>query len=73
MALFDYHAYIRSETWREKRREVIRRARGICERCGRWPVINVHHLTYARLGNELPEDLLGVCSRCHREFHGGKT
>jgi 5-methylcytosine-specific restriction endonuclease McrA len=68
----DYHEYIRSEAWREKRRDVILRACGVCERCGLWPVVNVHHLTYDRVGNELLEDLLGVCSRCHREFHQGK-
>jgi hypothetical protein len=71
-ALFpmNYRAYIRSEAWRRKRTEVIRRARGMCERCGRWPIVNVHHLSYARLGDEPLTDLIGACSRCHRELHG---
>lgn len=65
----DYRAYMRSAEWRRRRLEVIRRAGGICERCHRWPIVNVHHLTYERLGAELPGDLLGVCPRCHEDIH----
>ena len=64
-----YAEYIRSAAWREKRLAVILRCRGICERCGLWPVVNVHHLTYERLGDEPLSDLLGVCVRCHEELH----
>jgi hypothetical protein len=66
----EYRSYIKSDAWRRKRIEVIRRAKGVCERCGRWPIVNVHHLTYQRLGNEMPGDLLGVCLVCHEELHG---
>ena len=65
-----YKEYIRSDAWRRKRVEVIRRAGGVCERCGDWPIANVHHLSYRRLGNELPADLLGVCRQCHHTLHG---
>jgi len=67
--VIEYQTYIRSDAWRQKRQQVIARAHGICERCGRWPIVNVHHLTYEHIGNEGLEDLLGVCSRCHRELH----
>lgn len=70
--MFDYHAYrayLKTEAWRALRAAVICRARGMCERCGKWPVVNVHHLTYERLFHERLEDLLGVCSKCHRELH----
>lgn len=65
-----YKSYIKSKKWRLKRLEVIRRASGICERCQQWPIVNVHHLTYERLGSELPGDLLGVCTKCHQDLHG---
>jgi hypothetical protein len=68
----DYQAYLRSPAWRSLRAKVIVRARGICERCYRWPVVNIHHLTYRRLGSERPEDLLGVCTKCHDEIHRGE-
>lgn len=64
-----YRSYMRSRAWRARRLEVIRRARGICERCGRMPVVNVHHLTYERVGREDPSDLIGVCLGCHQELH----
>jgi len=67
----DYETYIRSRAWQVVRRAIILRCKGICERCKRWPVANVHHLTYERLGCELMSDLLGVCSLCHRELHNG--
>lgn len=67
----DYQKYLQSAEWKELRRQVILRAKGTCERCKEWPVVNVHHLTYERLGKELLEDLLGVCTKCHREFHKG--
>ncbi len=66
-----YASHMKSATWRELRILVIRRCKGICERCHKWPVVNIHHLNYDRVGNELLTDLLGVCSRCHKELHGG--
>jgi hypothetical protein len=65
----DYKSYLASPAWRDRRLGVIRRARGICERCRRWPIVNVHHLTYDRVGAEPLEDLLGVCIKCHDQLH----
>ena len=65
----DYASYMRSPAWHKLRRQVIRRGNGVCERFGKWPVVNAHHLTYIRLGRELLSDLQGVCSKCHEELH----
>src|SRR5262245_9907301 len=48
-------------------------ARGCCQVCGRkfpYPFygLEVHHNTYERLGNELPSDLIALCSGCHAIF-----
>jgi 5-methylcytosine-specific restriction endonuclease McrA len=64
-----YKQYLRSPEWQKKRVAVIHRAKGICERCGKWPIVNIHHKTYDRLGHELLEDLEGVCLKCHEELH----
>lgn len=64
-----YRRYLRSAAWQRKRAAVILRSKGACERCGLWPVVNVHHLSYRNVGNEPLSDLLGVCSRCHRDLH----
>lgn len=64
----EYVDYINSEAWRQKRAERLRISKGRCAVCGRRRrrgAIEVHHLTYARMGNENMEDLLPLCYRHH--------
>ena len=61
----DYQQYLASREWRAKRKEVIELADGICKRCASRPIENVHHITYANIGQESLSDLLGVCRPCH--------
>ncbi len=68
-----YDGYLHSDEWRAKRRRVLRRAGGICERCGRAKAAHVHHLTYARVGRERIEDLVGLCWPCHQAQHAKPT
>lgn len=63
---FDYHTYLASREWAQKREAVRNRCGNVCERCHRAPHQQTHHLTYARVGHERLEDLLGVCKRCHK-------
>lgn len=64
-----YHAYLQSSVWKEKRRQILKRANGVCEKCGaRLLNPEVHHITYERVGgNEKPEDLMALCFSCHRK------
>lgn len=32
--------------------------------------LEVHHLTYARIGCEEPDDLMVLCPECHASMHG---
>ena len=66
----DYHQYMASREWRLKRKGVIERQDNICLRCGAASIHNVHHVTYERLGNETPEDLIGLCRPCHEYVSG---
>lgn len=61
--------YLQSSEWREKRRKVLRRARGLCEGCGNRQPTQVHHLSYAHWGNELLWELVAVCDDCHDRAH----
>lgn len=61
----DRGKYMASREWRLIRNEVIERAGDNCQRCHLATIDNVHHLTYERLGCELPNDLLGLCRECH--------
>lgn len=65
-----YGPYLASEAWREKANLVLMRAHGICEGCGKAPATQVHHLTYARVGNEMLFDLVAICKSCHEIIHG---
>lgn len=62
-----YREYLDSPEWKVRRREAIDAAGKRCKRCGRAGALMVHHLTYERLGHELPGDLEVVCKVCHPE------
>lgn len=66
----DYKEYLASDEWKAKRTKVRRRARGWCERCKVRRRVDVHHLSYAHLGNEPLTDLVAVCRECHKFLHG---
>ena len=65
----EYEKYLKSEKWQSKRLQVIAREEDTCEICAEFPVEEVHHLTYVRLGNENLEDLMGLCFICHKIIH----
>jgi hypothetical protein len=65
-----YETYLRSPEWARKRLSILARAEGRCERCGgETPFLQVHHLNYARLGDERDTDLIATCKPCHRGIH----
>lgn len=66
---------MRSEAWKEKC-EQRRRFDGYrCCVCGRPALLcreglQVHHLTYERLGNEdVAHDIVSLCGKCHKKLH----
>jgi 5-methylcytosine-specific restriction endonuclease McrA len=65
-----YTKYINSSAWNQStaRLACIERAQGRCEVCGRKGK-HVHHITYQRIGAELPTDLQYVCLVCHEGLH----
>lgn len=65
-----YTEYIHSAEWKAKRRERLEMDKGVCQRCGSPDGNVVHHLTYANIGNEKMEDLVTLCSWCHKRIHG---
>lgn len=74
MTKTEYRKYIASEDWRSRRKQFIEEMGSYCERCEIPRAIaviaydqdlNVHHKSYANLGNETQDDLAIVCRRCH--------
>lgn len=73
MTKTEYREYIAGEAWRRRRRDFLAQV-NYCERCDapRKLVVlvydqdlHLHHRSYARVGNERPEDLEALCRRCH--------
>ena len=61
----EYDDYITSAAWKLKRREVLERDEYKCVECGKTSKLQVHHKTYARLGDEKLSDLETLCPSCH--------
>lgn len=68
-----YKRYLRTKNWQKLRFKVLKRSGGKCERCGYQPYkrggLQIHHLSYDRVGHESLEDLIAICPRCHMEIH----
>lgn len=64
-----YLAYLNSPGWRARRTRALRAADWRCSQCGSKREVQVHHLTYERLGAERDSDLQVVCVSCHRDVH----
>src|SRR6478735_8882859 len=64
-----YKRYLKSPAWARKRQQVFEFYGKRCYVCKtRKGPIQVHHLTYRRLGNELMADVRPLCFTCHREI-----
>ena len=71
LAEMPYSGNLLTPEWKAKRYWMIRHGVRSCVRCGAYKTsFHVHHLTYERRGNELPEDLELLCADCHRGEHG---
>lgn len=68
----EYQKYINSAQWKRLRKYAIEQAGGVCQQCGVTKysrALEVHHLTYERLGKERLSDLKVLCDICHKGKH----
>lgn len=63
-----YSRYLRSPHWRRLRQQ-FKRERGWTCKCGETQRLELHHLTYERLGHERLDDLQPLCPDCHALVH----
>lgn len=68
--ILSYRDYLQSEWWQERRLLALELAGWKCQDCGGTEDLEVHHLTYERLGAELDADLRALCHHCHSHTHG---
>ncbi len=64
-----YGWYLKSAAWQTKRIPTLQSNGWKCVRCPN-EANQVHHLTYAHVGDELPEELEPLCDECHQREHG---
>ena len=65
-----YNQYLKTPEWTERRNRHLKYAKYKCQICNQGnTVLNVHHRTYENRGNELINDLIVLCSDCHKTFH----
>lgn len=63
-----YTKYLASPAWEAKRELYFNTYGKRCKACGTtYGAIQLHHMTYERLGRERLGDLVSLCAKCHRE------
>lgn len=64
-----YSNYIKSARWKAKRELVFNATGKYCKACGKANgILNVHHLSYDRLGRERLSDLIVLCKQDHDDL-----
>jgi 5-methylcytosine-specific restriction endonuclease McrA len=62
-----YNLYLASPEWNSKKIRVRARDYGRCQLCNSDRFLDIHHLTYNRVGDEALFDLVTLCRNCHDE------
>lgn len=64
-------AYYKTDKWKKIAQIIRRRDERVCQSCGAFPAIYVHHLTYDFFGKEehFPGSLVTLCKECHANAH----
>lgn len=61
-----YQKYLATPAWRNRRNRSLKLASYRCQKCAAGRGLQVHHLTYDRIGREWDSDLEVLCESCHR-------
>ena len=69
-----YKKYLETDHWKYQRKRIARNRKYTCQKCGvvAKKHFHIHHLTYKRVGNEKPNDLVFLCESCHKYFHSSE-
>jgi hypothetical protein len=65
----DYPAYLRSPHWKAKRADYRCSSQPQECICGETESLQLHHMTYDRIGDEALTDLTPLCGSCHNMIH----
>jgi len=65
----EYYLYLKSNKWSSIRTHAIRKAQNSCQVCDSPNNLQCHHRRYNNIGNENIDDLIVLCSDCHKIYH----
>lgn len=65
----DYQEYLLSDHWEKMRRRALYHDGYKCADCMTAETLQIHHLSYLRIGHERMTDLITVCESCHLARH----
>ena len=67
-----YTQQLADPRWKSKRQAILTRDKFCCANCGTNLSLHIHHIKYTGYAWEAPdEDLITLCSVCHRRVHNG--
>jgi len=69
LASLPYSQYLKTNHWKNKRKEAYLFYGGYCFVCEATTKINTHHTTYKNKGDEPMEELCLLCEECHGDLH----
>lgn len=69
MNSIEYREYLRSDHWIKFKHGYSRKYKNECYLCGDTQWLELHHVTYERLGKELQTDVVYLCRDCHELVH----
>lgn len=61
------HRTVYNRQYRKRRQQALRKAKGLCQRCGIRPAVETHHSIAVAQGGK-DSELVPLCLRCHREI-----
>jgi hypothetical protein len=64
-----YSQYLQTDHWKNIAYQAKRKAGFRCQMCNSSGLLNAHHRTYERRGEEWLTDITVVCEACHEHFH----
>lgn len=64
-----YTEYLQGSHWKGLRKALCLKPESHCAGCDKKHHLQIHHVSYSRLGSELPDDLVVLCEWCHKRVH----
>lgn len=64
-----YTEYLQGKHWKGLRKTLCLKPESKCGGCSSKHHLQIHHISYDRLGKELPDDLVVLCDDCHKRVH----